>query len=166
MLMASSTTAAPETGSTDWPFPTQVVTFRVDNRAFGVDVAVVREIKGWQPTTPLPNAAPQVLGVLNLRGNLIAVYDLRKLIGLGDCMDQTARVVLVVDLGRRMCGIVADAVSDILDVDPSDLRPSPAMFSDEDLVSHFVVRGESVISLLNVHAITREAPTEPLQLAG
>ena len=74
------------------------------------------------------------------------------------------RQVLVVDLGERMCGIVADAVSDILDVDPSDMRPSPAMFGDEDLVSRFVVRGESVISLLNVQAITREASPQTLQL--
>ena len=162
--MSISTVASSALEFSSLPCPSQVVTFRVDNRAFGVDVSVVREIKGWQPTTPLPNAAPQVLGVLNLRGNLIAVYDLRKLIGLGDCMDQAARVVLVVDLGERMCGIVADAVSDILDVDPSDMRPSPAMFGDEDLVSRFVVRGENVISLLNVQAITREASPQTLQL--
>ncbi len=61
----------------------RIVTFKVGDRTFGIDVGMVREIKGWQTTTPLPHAAPHVRGVLNLRGVILAVYDLRTSIGLG-----------------------------------------------------------------------------------
>ena len=55
----------------------QIVTFRIDGQSFGVDVARVREIRGWQPVTPIPDAASHVLGVLNLRGEVVTIYDLR-----------------------------------------------------------------------------------------
>ena len=61
----------------------RIVTFKVGDRTFGIDVGMVREIKGWQATTPLPHAAAHVRGVLNLRGVILAVYDLRTAIGLG-----------------------------------------------------------------------------------
>lgn len=141
--------------------PQQVVTFRVDGRTFGVDVAEVREIKGWQPATPLPNAARHVLGVINLRGQIIAVYDLRSLLGIREAEETRARVVLVVDVGERLCGIVADAVSDILDVSASDFRPSPTATGAHDVVTSLVVRGDAVIALLNVAAVTRELPVPP-----
>ena len=83
----------------------------------------MREIKGWQPTTPLPNAASHVLGVINLRGTIIAVYDLRHRLGLGPAEVSRSSVVIVVDLADRLAGILVDSVSDIIDVPRS--RPAP-----------------------------------------
>ena len=102
----------------------RVVTFRVDQRAFGIDVGDVREIKGWQATTPLPHAAPYVRGVINLRGAIIAVYDLRRRIGEGATEASTTHVIIVVDAGEQVVGILVDAVSDIVDVPASSRAPS------------------------------------------
>ena len=136
----------------------QVVTFRVDGRAFGVDVGAVREIKGWQPTTPLPNSAQHVLGVINLRGAIIAVYDLRQRLGLGPASISRASVVIVVDLGERFAGVLVDAVSDIVDVSPEDVRPAPEVDQafGPALLDAILVKGEAVISILNLQAVVSE----------
>ena len=137
--------------------PQQIVTFRVDGRSFGVDVSSVREIKGWQPTTPLPNAAAHVLGVINLRGAIIAVYDLRQRLGLGQSTMSRSSVVIVLDLGERYGGILVDAVSDIVDIVASDLRPAPDVADDgDDVLQGLLVKGDEVVALLDLHAIVRE----------
>lgn len=134
---------------------TQVVTFKVDDRLFGTPVNAVREIRGWQPATALPNAEPHVLGVLNLRGAIIVVYDLRARLGLGPTERSRSTVTIVVDTGDRLVGILADAVSDILNVAPEDLRdpPGDALQSGSGLLDKLIVQGDTVISLLRIRAI-------------
>lgn len=135
--------------------PSQIVTFRVADRVFGVDVGVVREIKGWQPTTPLPATAGHVLGVINLRGQIVPVHDLAQLIGMAGAETAAGKVVIVLDCGAQPYGIVADAVSDILDVVPGDFRPSPFSAGIVDaLVSSLVIKDETVIALLNADAVS------------
>ena len=142
--------------------PQQIVTFKVEGRSFGVDVGAVREIKGWQPTTPLPNAAAHVLGVINLRGAIIAVYDLRQRLGLGPSSVSRSSVVIVLDLGERYGGILVDAVSDIVDILPSDLRPAPDIAGDgDDVLQALLVKGDDVVALLDLHAIVRENTDTP-----
>lgn len=131
----------------------EVVTFKIDGRLFAVPVGSVREIRGWQPATPLPNAAPHVVGVLNLRGAIIAVYDLRKVIGLGSTEPTRSTVTIVVDTGDRHIGLLADAVSDILTIAPDGQRDPPATDMGTALVRKLLVREDSVISLINVAAV-------------
>ncbi|MFZ4533321.1 MAG: chemotaxis protein CheW [Alsobacter sp.] len=136
----------------------RIVTFKVDGRSFGVDVASVREIKGWQPTTPLPNAALHVLGVINLRGAIIAVYDLRRRLGLGASTISRSSVVIVVDLGERLAGLLVDAVSDIVDIQVSALRPAPEIAGEgDDILQALVVKGDDVVALLDLASVIRES---------
>lgn len=136
----------------------RIVTFKVDSRSFGVDVASVREIKGWQPTTPLPNAASHVLGVINLRGAIIAVYDLRRRLGLGASVISRSSVVIVVDLGERLAGLLVDAVSDIVDIQISSLRPAPEIAGEgDDILQALVVKGDEVVALLDLASVVRES---------
>ena len=136
----------------------RIVTFKVDGRSFGVDVASVREIKGWQPTTPLPNAALHVLGVINLRGAIIAVYDLRRRLGLGASTISRSSVVIVVDLGERLAGHLVDAVSDIVDIQVSALRPAPEIAGEgDDILQALVVKGDDVVALLDLASVIRES---------
>jgi purine-binding chemotaxis protein CheW len=135
--------------------PLQVVTFNIDDRLFGTVVGSVREIRGWQPATALPNSESHVVGVLNLRGSIIAVYDLRVLLGLARTEPSRSTVTIVADVGSRLIGILADAVSDILDVDNDSIRePPPDGGSGQDrLLDKLIVQDEKVISLLNLGAI-------------
>jgi purine-binding chemotaxis protein CheW len=135
----------------------QIVTFKVDERTFGIDVGTVREIKGWQATTPLPHAAPYVRGVINLRGVILAVYDLRNRIGLGRTEAQSTHVIVVVDVGEQAAGLLVDAVSDIVDIPVSAIRPAPAVAMDGlDLIEGMAILANDVVALLRLQSIVAE----------
>lgn len=131
----------------------QMVVFRLAGRAFGIDVDCVREIRGWQPTTELPQSAHHMLGVINLRGAIVPVFDLQAKLGFGENAVGMASVVVVADLGERMIGILADAVSDIVDLLPGELLPVPANCCDAALLHGLVTRDSEIIGLLNLASI-------------
>jgi purine-binding chemotaxis protein CheW len=137
----------------------KIVTFRVDQRTFGIDVAAVREIKGWHPATPLPHVPPHVRGVINLRGMILAVYDLRARIGLGITAATPAHVILVVDVHDRIAGLLVDAVSDIIDIPVASVRPPPDVQTCDQMLSGVVIVGDEVVSLL---ALDRAVDASPL----
>lgn len=133
----------------------QVVTFMVDNQVFATPIGTVREIRGWQSTTPLPNAEPGVVGVLNLRGAIIPIYDLRRCLGLQPHERPSTSVTIVIDTGEKLVGILADSVSDILDVAPEEMRDPPLRSVGETrpLIVKFIVKGETVIALLDLSVV-------------
>jgi purine-binding chemotaxis protein CheW len=136
----------------------QIVTFNVDDRTFGIDVGVVREIKGWQETTPLPHAAPYVRGVINLRGLILAVYDLRARLGGGLTEPSLKHVNLVVDVGDRTAGLLVDSVSDIVDVPDHAVRPAPTVAMDGlELIEGVALIDNAVVALLKLDAILRDS---------
>jgi purine-binding chemotaxis protein CheW len=135
----------------------KVVTFLVDGRTFATNLGAVREIRSWQPTTPLPDAADHALGVLNLRGAIIVVYDLRRRLGIAGERPEGTGVIIVVDVGDLCCGLLADSVSDILDVKEDELRDAPEISGDRnDLIEALVVKNDSVITVLRLSAIPTE----------
>jgi purine-binding chemotaxis protein CheW len=138
--------------------PRQIVTFNVGDRIFGIDVGVVREIKGWQETTPLPHAAHYVRGVINLRGLILAVYDLRARLGGGVTEPSPKHVNLVVDVGERTAGILVDSVSDIVDVPGAAIRPAPAVATDGlDLIEGVALLEGAVVALLRLETVLGDA---------
>ena len=144
----------------------RIVTFRVGERTFGIDVGMVREIKGWQATTPLPHAAPHVRGVLNLRGVILAVYDLRTSIGLGVTEATPTHVIVVVNMGDKTAGLLVDSVSDIIDVQTSAIRDTPDVERDDfGLIEGLVLLDNDIVALLDIAAVIRtgDATSVPAQ---
>lgn len=130
----------------------QYVTFAVGDRLYGVEIVSVREIKQWSPTTALPNQPHYTRGVLNLRGTIVPVHDLRARFG-GALTEATENhVVLIASIGEQSVGILVDAVSDILTVSPEDVRPIPSGARDMDLesISGLVTSGDDMIALLEL----------------
>jgi purine-binding chemotaxis protein CheW len=135
----------------------QIVTFNVGERVFGIDVGVVREIKGWQTTTPLPHAPAHVRGVINLRGLILAVYDLRARLGAGHTTPTSKHVIVVVDVGDQTAGLLVDAVSDIVDVPVDAVHPPPSVGADgPELIEGMALLADTVVALLKLGAILRE----------
>ncbi len=134
----------------------QIVTFNVDDRVFGIDVAWC-EIKGWQEATPLPHAAPYVRGVINLRGLILAVYDLRARLGGGLTNATPKHVNLVVDVADRTAGLLVDAVSDIVDVPGDAIHPPPAVaMQGLDLIEGMALLDQAVVALLKLDVVLRD----------
>jgi purine-binding chemotaxis protein CheW len=146
--------------------PARIITVCVDQRTFGIDVQKVREIKGWQDTTAIPHAPDHVRGVLNLRGLIIAVYDLRTRIGLGSTEATRGHVIVVVDHGERTVGLLVDSVSDIVDVPQSAIRPAPDNEASEaHLLSGIALLDAVIVGLLDIPAVFESGPAVSLAAA-
>lgn len=136
----------------------QYVTFLVGDRAYGVDIVLVREIKQWSPTTTLPNQPHYMRGVLNLRGTIVPVHDLRARFGGGLTEAAETHVVVIVWIGEQTVGVLVDAVSDIISVSSEEIRPVPP--SDVDL-DHSAINGlvnaeGGMVALLDLHSLLGE----------
>ena len=105
----------------------QFITFTLGEAEYGIDIMVVREIKGWTETTMIPNAPPHVRGVINLRGIIVPIFDLRTRFGIGVTVPTNMHVVIIVAAGTRTVGLLVDTVSDIISVDPKEIREVPEM---------------------------------------
>jgi len=135
--------------------PRQFISFRIDAEQYAIDIMAVREIKGWTATTKLPNQPDYVLGVLNLRGAIVPIFDLRRRFGKG-LTDATAmHVVMIAAVKDRTIGLLADAVCDILTVDPGEIRPVPDLdrSADGEFLSGIVAAKDGMVVLLALDAL-------------
>ncbi len=104
----------------------QCCTFEIGTHHFGLDVLHVQEVLRAQPITPVPLAAPTIAGLLNLRGQIITVLDLRTLFGLEGTTDYDAALNVIMPSAEGTVSLTADAIGDVLHVDEDELEPLPA----------------------------------------
>lgn len=103
----------------------QYISFNVGQELYAVEITTVREIKGWIPTTSLPNSPDYMRGVINLRGVIVPVFDLRTRFRRGKTEPGKNHVVIIVKLDERTIGILVDAVSDILTISSEEILAVP-----------------------------------------
>ncbi len=134
----------------------QYLTFSLAGEEYGVDILKVQEIRGWAPVTKVPNTPPFVRGVMNLRGAIVPVIDLRLRFEL-EAMEYTkTTVVIVVTVqtagGSRVIGAVVDGVSDVLNVDPATVQPAPDFGTavNTEFISGLVAVESGMVMLLDV----------------
>ncbi|MGB0499235.1 MAG: chemotaxis protein CheW [Rubricella sp.] len=137
----------------------QYVSFMVGDRAYGVDIMAVREIKQWSQTTGLPNQPQYTRGVLNLRGTIVPVHDLRARFGGALTEATETHVVVIVQIGEQTVGILVDAVSDILTVSPDDILPVPTgqAGADARAIAGLVSTETGMVALLELHGLFDDA---------
>lgn len=129
----------------------QFVTFTCGKRAFGVEIMSVREIRGWSPLTELPGQDYGGVGVLDIRGNVIEVYDLAMMLGAESDIARTNRVVLVAALGGIELGLVVDTVSDIIYAQQDAMRRPPSTpGGGSGAVSVMIKSEEALVSILDL----------------
>ena len=105
---------------------TELLTFRLADQDYAMDIMSVREIRGWTRTTPLPHAPSYMCGVINLRGTVLPVMDLAERLGLPAQEKSDRNVIIVVKQGDALTGLLVDAVSDIVALTADELQPPPA----------------------------------------
>ena len=105
----------------------QFISFAIDDDQYGVDIMSVREIKGWSDVTHLPRQPEYIRGVLNLRGVMVPIIDLRCRFGQGKTDAGPMHVVIIVSVDNRLVGLLADRVLDIVSVEVANIQPVPQL---------------------------------------
>lgn len=129
----------------------QFLTFLLGGQDFGVEILQVREIRNFTKLTPIPNMPASIKGVLNLRGTVVPIVDLRIRLGMPAVEYDRFTVIIVVNVNERVMGVVVDAVSDVLNVDSDALVAPPEMGSNTDtsFVTGLAKSEDRLVTLLN-----------------
>jgi purine-binding chemotaxis protein CheW len=136
----------------------QYLTFTLGAEEYGIEILKVQEIKGYSAITHIPNAPPHVKGVMNLRGTVIPVVDLRRKFSMEMAEFNKFSVIIVVMVGEKVAGLVVDAVSDVLDIDSASVRPAPDFGSGSDtrFIRGVASMSEKLVVLLDIDRLVTE----------
>jgi purine-binding chemotaxis protein CheW len=130
----------------------EVLVFRLGGEEYGVDILKVQEIRGYDKVTPLPSAPGFLKGVVNLRGIIVPVLDLRVKFGLPEPTYDAFTVVIILRVSSRVIGIVVDAVSDVVALAADEVKPAPALGAlvDAAFLAGLATQGERMILLMDI----------------
>ena len=131
---------------------TEFINFAIGDDQYGVDIMAVREIKGWSDVSHLPKQPEYVRGVLNLRGAMIPIIDLRCRFGQGLTETTPLHIIIVVQIGKRQIGLIGDRVLDIVSVDAAQIQPVPrtTQSNTTDFLSGLVTHDKAMIALIDL----------------
>lgn len=110
----------------------EFLTFTLGDEEYGIDILKVQEIRGYDAVTRIANTPPFIKGVVNLRGIIVPIVDLRIKFNLGTVNYDQFTVVIILNLGTRVVGMVVDSVSDVLTLAPEQVRNAPELSSALD----------------------------------
>ena len=146
----------------------QFLTFMLAGEEYGVDILRVQEIKGWESATEIPNTPDYIKGVMNLRGTIVPIVDLRSRFELERVDYSNTTVVIVLKIkssdSEKTIGFVVDAVSDVYNVTKEQLKPSPDFGNSvsTDFVKGLATVDEKMLILLDIdHLIDTDIPISP-----
>jgi len=133
----------------------QIVGLRIGRETYGVPISLVREIVRVPEITAVPNAQKYVEGVINLRGKIISVVDLRKRFGQTDVEPNKKNRIVVVELENRTVGLIVNAASEVLKIPPSDIEPPNSVFlnGESDYVTGVGKLKNRLVILLDLNKV-------------
>ena len=134
---------------------TEFISFAVGDEQYGVNIMAVREIKDWSAITQLPKQPDYMRGVLNLRGVIVPIIDLRCRFGNGPTDATPMHVIIVIQIDGETVGLLADRVLDIITVDPSQIQPIPKVSHDArtGFLSGLVAVEKTMIALIDLKSL-------------
>jgi purine-binding chemotaxis protein CheW len=133
----------------------QYLTFRLGQEVYGVEILKVQEIKGYTPVTPVPNTPAYLKGVMNLRGTIVPVVDLRAKFGMSEAEYSQFTVIIVLTVGAKVVGLIVDAVSDVLNIPRGDIQATPDFGAHVDarFISGLAKAGDKLVVLLDIDRV-------------
>lgn len=134
---------------------TEVLTFRLGHEEYCIDILKVREIRGYEAPTRLANAPHFIKGVINLRGVIVPIVDMRLRFGCDDAGYDDFTVVIILALGERTVGMVVDSVSDVLRIEPGEVRPAPEIDNviDASCITGLVSLEQRMLILIDIERL-------------
>jgi purine-binding chemotaxis protein CheW len=136
----------------------QFLTFNLGDELYGVDILRVQEIKGYTAVTKIPNTPPHIKGVLNLRGTIVPIVELRTKFTMPIIDYTTFTVIIVVVVRDKVMGLVVDSVSDVLNIDKKDIQVPPQFGAKVDVsfMNGIGKSGEKLVALLDMDRLLCE----------
>lgn len=130
----------------------EYLTFRLDREEYGIDILKVQEIRGYEPPTRIANAPNFIKGVVNLRGTIVPIVDMRLKFNCSKVEYNSFTVVIILNLHNRIVGIVVDSVSDVMELPAESLKAAPDVDSviDSDAVLGLGSLGDRMLILLSL----------------
>jgi purine-binding chemotaxis protein CheW len=137
----------------------QYLTFMLGDEQYGIEILKVQEIKGYSAPTPIPGTPPSIKGVMNLRGTVVPVLDLRACFRLPEQEKNQFTVVIVVTVGAKVFGLIVDAVSDVLDIAASDIEATPQLGDgvDTSFMTGLAKSADRLVLLLDIDRVVDPA---------
>jgi purine-binding chemotaxis protein CheW len=145
----------------------EIIAFRLHEQEFCVRTVTIREIRGWAPATPIPQAPPEILGVMNLRGTVIPVINLALKLGMRNTEPTERSAIVVTEVHGMVMGLLVDQVSDILMVPANLLQPVPDVTSSGTTAfsDGIIAQQSGMICFLNLERMFNRSETEMLAAA-
>ena len=133
----------------------EYLTFHLGAEEYGIDILKVQEIRGYEPPTRIANAPEFIKGVVNLRGTIVPIVDMRLRFNCSEVEYNAFTVVIILNLGRRVVGIVVDSVSDVMELAADAVRPAPDIESaiDSGCILGLGSVGERMLILLDIEKL-------------
>jgi purine-binding chemotaxis protein CheW len=133
----------------------EVLVFVLGAEEYAVDILKVQEIRGYEKVTPIPAAPDYLKGVVNLRGIIVPVIDMRVKFGLAEPKYDSFTVVIILRLAQRTIGIVVDAVSDVVGLARDDVKPAPQLGTlvDSSFIAGLGTQDDRMVLLLDIEKL-------------
>ena len=137
----------------------EYLTFRLDREEYGIDILKVQEIRGYEPPTRIADAPSFIKGVVNLRGTIVPIVDMRLKFNCETARYDSFTVVIILNLRQRIVGIVVDSVSDVMELAPENLRAAPDVDSmiGNDSVIGLGSLGDRMLILIDIELLMSDA---------
>ena len=146
----------------------EFLTFKLGAEEYGMDILRVQEIRSYEEPTRMANAAPFIKGVINLRGVIVPIVDMRMRFNLSGVTYNSFTVVIVINVANRILGMVVDGVSDVISLKPDQLRPTPDLTSaiGEDHVLAIGSVEDRMLILLDIEKLMSSADMGLVEQTG
>ena len=137
----------------------EVLVFILGAEEYAVDILKVQEIRGYEKVTPIPSAPAYLKGVVNLRGIIVPVIDMRIKFGLAEPRYDSFTVVIILRVAGRVIGVVVDGVSDVVRLAPGDVKAAPGLGSivDSGFLAGLATQGDRMVLLLDIERFLSSA---------
>jgi purine-binding chemotaxis protein CheW len=136
----------------------QLVTFRLDQEAYGINVMQVQEVLRVTEIAPVPGAPDYVLGIVNLRGNVVTVIDTRSRFGLPTAEMSDASRIVIIESGEEVIGILVDSVSEVVELRQSEIELAPSVGTEESsrYIQGVATRSEDLLIVVDLNKLLSE----------
>ncbi len=151
----SSSTGAVRTAMAATPSQLEFLSFTLRSEEYGVDIQKVQELRGYDAVTRIANSPAFLMGVVNLRGIIVPIVDMRIKLNLGTPTYDQFTVVIILNVGARLMGMVVDSVSDVITLIPEQVKPAPQLGAalDTDYLVGMGTLNDRIVLLVDIEQL-------------